>query len=254
MASDQRLDTIRDKEKDPLRIEARSMFDEIEEREPPHLLLADEFDLAPDLALEIWKFAAAKLAGDADEEIRKVGILVRQVVTDIAHAKNPTMVAQCHRIAFDFRTSNHESMRSVARDLGVTVAAVSKRVRKLQQQYGLESVGTFNKSPKACAVLAQTNGRSRWGTSKDSRRRGAHSPAWLVRNYADKALRSLRNYAKEHHGGRFRYEEIVAEDRPAHWLDACFLKSKLQTWDEFEPVIRDLVEGDEPESMHLDGE
>lgn len=249
MASNERLDTVPKEKQDAIRVGARPLLrDEIEEGEPPHLLFADEFGEDPTRAMRMWQWFTAYATEHVQSPLHRAAVLVRRVVTAICAAEHPDRMAVYHRLAFDFRESNHESMGSIAKRFGCTKAAVSKAVRTLQAEYGLPSDGTFNKSPAACAKYKMTNGRNRWNTAKDPQHRGARPPEWLIRKYALGALNELRRYTEQHHAGRFVYDELASDPKMARHLDRCWMVSKLDSWDELEPVIRSMIEGDEPET------
>lgn len=91
----------------------------------------------------------------------RAGMVVRHVLAVICQAENPLLVAEAHRIAFDFRESNADSMRKAALRSGVSPEALSKRVRLLQDQYGLGHSSSFNKSASAVAIYKTANGRRR---------------------------------------------------------------------------------------------
>lgn len=93
------------------------------------------------------------------DDLFAAGLIVRQVLTDIYNHTDPRRRSFEYIAAWDFRESNEISMRAVARASGVSVAAISKNVLKLQTDYNLARAGSFNKSPQARATYRITNGK-----------------------------------------------------------------------------------------------
>lgn len=131
-------------------------------------VLADEIHerwggglLTPAMALEIAVKCGSGRATVGEEVDRAVMFeFVRSVLERIVTAERPRFEAACLLVAIGVRESNGDSMRGMATHYGVTVAAVSKRVREIAAAYELP-LTTFNKSAAAAAGYKLTNGRRR---------------------------------------------------------------------------------------------
>lgn len=137
--------------------------------ESPCAGLADEISerwggqtLTPQLALEIAARIGCRDTVDVSDEVDRAIMFefVRSVLERVVTAEKPRFEAACLLVALGVRESNNDSMRGMATHYGVTVAAVSKRVREIAAAYELP-LTTFNKSAAAAAGYKLTNGRRR---------------------------------------------------------------------------------------------
>lgn len=141
-------------------------WQDVAAEESPAEILADEIherwggrQLSPAVALEIAVKCGAGATSVSDEVDRAVMFeFVRSVLKRVATATRSKFEAECILVALGTRESNHDSMRSMAAHYGVTVAAISKRVREIAETYELP-LTTFNKSAAASAGYKLTNGK-----------------------------------------------------------------------------------------------
>lgn len=83
--------------------------------------------------------------------------LIRNILLHIEAAGHQApLEAMLHRFAFDFRTSNAESMRHSARMWGMSPEAISKRVDAIRRRHGL-SASSFNRPDSVCTQHKLTN-------------------------------------------------------------------------------------------------
>lgn len=135
--------------------------------EAPAEILADEIaekwhgeTITPQLALEIAVKCGGRSAAPAEVDHAILFEFVRSTLERVVTAEKPRLEAACLLVALGVRDSNRESMRGLASHYGITVAAVSKRVREIAEAYELP-LTTFNKSAAASAGYKLTNGRTR---------------------------------------------------------------------------------------------
>lgn len=108
----------------------------------------------------------AILQRDCEDVLHRVVALcettIRCILIDIQTAPKGTegREATYHRMAFDMRESNDESMRKVARGWGVSVEAVSKRVSAIRERHK-RAIGTFNKPAALAGVYRDRNNTRR---------------------------------------------------------------------------------------------
>lgn len=144
-------------------------WSDVSAEESAAAVLADEIserwggrELTPAVALEIAVRCGGQSQGNASDEVDRAIMFdhLRVVLERVVTAERPGFEAACLLVAHDVRESNHDSMRDLAKHYGVTVAAVSKRVREIADAYELP-LTTFNKSAAAAAGYKLTNGRRR---------------------------------------------------------------------------------------------
>lgn len=133
----------------------------------PTELLADEINdrfggrkIEPGLALELALFCGGRNSPSVNAEVDHALVLetLRSMLERIVSAPKPWLEASCLLMAIGVRESNKDSMRHLATQRGVTVAAVSKRVKEIREVYELP-ISTFNKSALAVESYKLTNGK-----------------------------------------------------------------------------------------------
>lgn len=91
------------------------------------------------------------------EPLRASGELLKAFLFRIVdEGRNPRLEAECISLAFGFGAALGLSQTEVAKRYGLTRAAVSKRVREIQQQFNLPA-SEFMKSDRAREVYRLTN-------------------------------------------------------------------------------------------------
>lgn len=137
----------------------------IEAGESAEARLADELverlgakGMTPRLAYEVAGIMVADWvpAGRAADDGAQIEATIKRICERVLAANNPWREADCMRMAFGFRESNDESMRSKAQLYGVTVEAISKEVEHLRGIFRL-GINSFNKSEAAAEGYALTN-------------------------------------------------------------------------------------------------
>jgi hypothetical protein len=139
-------------------------FATIDEGESPTAVLADELSealsakgMTPKLALAVAEWMRTQgMHVEMRDGISRLEQTIYLILNRICDANGPRREADCMRMAFGFRESNDDSMRSKAMQYGVTVEAISKDVAELRRVFAV-GINSFNKSEAAAAAYAMTN-------------------------------------------------------------------------------------------------
>ena len=147
-----------------------SMPPDVADREATEARMADEFDISVSLAKAIkqWLVIALDAEGTYDSAKKEPFInFLREMLCSICTSQDSLVEATAWRLAIGFKLSgsNHESIRSIAKELGVTASYLSRRQLALQDKNGLP-LGVFSKSAAARAKYMITNGKGRSASDK----------------------------------------------------------------------------------------
>lgn len=103
---------------------------------------------------------ADPIPSEGVESARAVGELLKEFLYRIIEERqNPRLEAECISLAFGFGAARGLTQTQVAKQYGLTRAAVSKRVREIKRAFNLPA-SEFMKSDRARDIYALTN-RSR---------------------------------------------------------------------------------------------